>query len=166
VTFNLPRGDRPQAPDGSVVRDAEPPMPTELPLTCEGPLSNVTLALPCAIGMKPLYATECQLSGPADVRRPAIGFISPLEEMSRRLREPVDLGGFVILTSGAITLDGAGFALTKIAGAAVFFDVDPVRRSFTGRLEKLTVSWTSDAGDAITCTALDAPFWAVPGNFL
>jgi len=165
ISFSLPPSGPPEDAGGSFVRDAELAMPADLPMTCQGPLSNVTLMLPCAIGMSPLFATECYLSGMVDRSRPAIGFISPLEEMSRRLYEPWDLAGFVITPSG-VTPDATAFDLAKVEGTAIFYEVDPVQRSFTGRLQKLTVSWTSDAGDTITCGATDAPFWAVPGNFL
>jgi hypothetical protein len=101
-----------------------------------------------------------------DPGRPAVGFISALEEMSRHLNEPVDLSGFVILTSGGITVGGTSFDLKKIEGTAVFSQVDPVERSFTGRFQQLIISWASGAGEMLYCTTTDAPFWALPGNFL
>src|SRR5260370_20162543 len=87
ISFNSFNDTRGGGPDGPVVADAEPPKPTELPLTCQGPISNVTLAVPCAIGMKPVYATECHLTTVVDPRRPAVVFISALVELSRHLNE-------------------------------------------------------------------------------
>jgi hypothetical protein len=158
----------PSAADGSAAADAaaDGPLPTQLPMKCDGATSQVTLVLPCAVGMNPLNATECYLSGAVDTRSPALDFLVPLKELAHLIDQPLDLAQYFVVAPAWMAVDGKSFRMSTIRGTAVFSRVDPVERSFAGRLESMSVVWATDEGATIDCFAADSPFWAVPGNFL
>jgi hypothetical protein len=158
--------------DGSTVRDAaadapeDAPMPTELPMTCDGATPQVTLVLPCAVGMSPINATECYLSGAVDPRYPALDFLVHLDEVAQLVYQRLDIASHMPIGPASVLVSGKRFAIAKIEGTVVFHRVDPVGRSFDARLESMSILWTADDSATLTCFAADAPFWAVPGNFL
>jgi hypothetical protein len=155
-----------QSFDAAIDVPVEAPMPPDLPMTCEGATPSLTFELPCMIGQAPIYATECRLSDALDAGIPGINLLTNLNEISQRLNQPLNVADYLAAAPAQVTFGGKRFTLKSIDGTVIFYEVDTVKRSFAGRLESVRVSWTTDVGETLTCTTTDAPFWAVPGNFL
>ena len=141
-------------------------LPTELPTDCVGPMSPPRLALPCKVGMSPLYALECYDSGGGTALTGSIQFPT-LETM---LNQPVQIpsGSFWVRPSyGEITVDGVRYR-GELDGTAVFSQLDPSARAFVATLTGGRITWTgiNDQTLTFTCTIPDTPFWAVKGDFL
>lgn len=149
--------------------------PTALVTTCDGAVSGVSMKLPCLLGGDLGAGTselECQLSSapdgsPTDV---AINMMVPLTQLPALLNQLVGLPfeGLApppVEGGGEITaFPGERFS-GSLAGTATFSEVDPVGRAFIGRIEQAKVTWTGDRGDALSCSVVDGPFWAVAGGF-
>jgi hypothetical protein len=149
--------------------------PAALVTTCDGAVSGVSMKLPCLLGGDLGGGTselECQLSSapdgsPTDV---AINMMFPLTQLPALLNQlvslpfdgpappPVEGGGEIS------AFPGERFS-GSLAGTATFSEVDPIGRAFIGRIEQATVTWTGDRGDALSCSVVDGPFWAVAGGF-
>jgi hypothetical protein len=106
------------------------------------------------------------LSGAVDKRSPALDFLVHLVDLAHRVNQPLDLADYFVVAPAWMAVGGKSFRMTTIRGTVIFSRVDPVERSFAGRLESMSVVWATDDGATIDCFASDSPFWAVPGDFL
>jgi hypothetical protein len=151
----------PPGVDASI--DAAPPE-SELLMTCPKHGAPLAIRLPCLLGMNlagdpaapGLHVLECDLRD-APVRT-VMGIMVPLADLPGMLNREV----LIPFSNGGAP---PGYALTLV-GTAVFTDVDPKARTFSGRLLKAVVRSGTDGADLDACTIVDQPFWAAPGGFL
>jgi hypothetical protein len=140
-------------PPATDVPPVTPPPPAATAVTFACGAASLTFKLPCEVGL-PLAGTMSAVECSARLGSKT-GILTLLIDLGTGAHKPQ-----LIPDVGTPTFGDIGFRVVR--GSAEFSEVDPAKRTFTGRLQDVIL----DVDELGACQLPQGPFSGIAGNFL